>query len=273
MNMYFFLSFQTRNLKKNTVPETVGCGNMSVFNISPVNLAHEFTDLNKSYDDFDNKELELVTRQQSDCKEWFQARRHRLTASNFGKVIKRKSAPSEKFLTSLFNAKEISAAPLDYGKRHEKSAKAKYLEIYKERHFHECGLVVNKNFMFLGATPDGILCDNGQSGIVEIKCPYTARNMKLTDACDEIRDFYLDNDDGQLKLKKDHEYYAQIQGQLMITGCDFCEFIVFTQCDLHAERVQPDIAFMNEMLYKLSSFFRDFAKPFIDTCSQKCQSV
>ncbi|VDI62477.1 Hypothetical predicted protein [Mytilus galloprovincialis] len=146
--------------------------------MSPVNLPHEFTILNNDYADFDNQALELNTRQQSHCKEWFEARQYRLTSSNFGRVLKRKSAPSDKFLTSIFNSKQISAAPLDYGKRHEKSAKAKYLIEYKDRHYHECGLVVNKNFMFLGASPDGILCDNGQSGIVEIKCPYTARNMK-----------------------------------------------------------------------------------------------
>lgn len=251
-------------MKKNAVAESIGCGNMSVLNMSPVHLPHEFTILNNDYADFDNQALELNTRQQSHCKEWFEARQYRLTSSNFGRVLKRKSAPSDKFLTSIFNSKQISAAPLDYGKRHEKSAKAKYLIEYKDRHFHECGLVVNKNFMFLGASPDGILCDNGQSGIVEIKCPYTARNMKLIQASEEIRDFYLENDGGQLKLRKDHEYYAQIQGQLMITGCDFSEFIVFTQCDLHTERIIPDIVFMNDMLNTLASFFRDFAKPFIE---------
>ncbi|XP_013410058.1 uncharacterized protein LOC106173463 [Lingula anatina] len=31
----------------------------------------------------------------------------------------------------------------------------------------------------IGATPDRKLCDNGQTGIAEIKYPFTARNMKI----------------------------------------------------------------------------------------------
>ena len=89
----------------------------------------------------------------------------------------------------------------------------------------------------------------------------------LRKACEEVRDFYLDLDHDQLCLKKSHDYYAQIQGQLMITGCDFCEFIVFTQCDIHIERIQPDIPFMTEMLRKLSLFLKDHAKPFIRNLS------
>jgi hypothetical protein len=79
---------------------------------------------------------------------------NRLTASNFGKVINRKSAPSVKFLNNLFKIKNIYAPSLDYGKRHESVAKGKYLEKNRENHFHECGFVVNKSFSFLGATQE-----------------------------------------------------------------------------------------------------------------------
>ena len=107
-----------------------------------------------------------------------------------GRVINRKFAPFEKFLNSIFNSKPINAASLDYGKRHETCGKAKYLETYKGRHIHECGLVINPYFQFLGASPDGMPCDNGLTGIVEIKCPFTARNMNLVDACEDIKDFF-----------------------------------------------------------------------------------
>ena len=70
---------------------------------------------------------------------------------------------------------------IEYGKRHECNAKVKYLKTYPSRHFHECGLIINSEFEFLGATPDGKLCDG--SGIVEIKCPYSARNMTISEAC------------------------------------------------------------------------------------------
>ena len=142
------------------------------------------------------------TRQKANSNDWFNARKCRLTASNFGKILKRKSLPTDKFLNTLFNSKEISAPSLDYGKRHENIAKAKYLEVNKNCHFHECGLVVNKNFAFLGATPDGELCDNGECGTTEVKCPFTARHMKIVQACDEVRDFCLENNNGVIQLKK-----------------------------------------------------------------------
>ena len=56
-------------------------------------------------------------------------------------------------------------------------------------------------------------------------------------------------------------YYSQVQGQLMISGADYCEFIVFTQKDLHHENIEPDIPYMIEMLKRLSVFFREYASP------------
>lgn len=238
-----------------------------MFKPSPVDLPLIYANLNDGYEDMDFEKLEVATRAQSNCREWFEARESRLTASNFGKVLNRKSAPTDQFLKNLFCGKQIKAESLEYGKRHETNAKAKYLQIYNDRHFHECGFVVNKLFKFLGATPDGKLCDNGNSGVVEIKCPFSARNMTIQTACDEITNFYIETIDGKMRLRRDHEYYAQVQGQLMITGSDFCEFIVFTQCDLYTERILPDITFMKDMLDKLCVFFRDFATPFLKSLS------
>ncbi|WAR11714.1 hypothetical protein MAR_025894 [Mya arenaria] len=44
----------------------------------------------------------------------------------------------------------------------------------------------SNTFSFLGATSDAIVCDNGESGIVEIKCPYSARNMTIAETCNGI---------------------------------------------------------------------------------------
>jgi hypothetical protein len=50
----------------------------------------------------------------------------------------------------------------------------------------------------------------------------------------------LPNVKGKVQLKTRDDYYAQVQGQLMITGAEFCEFIVDTQCDMVVERIKPD---------------------------------
>ena len=246
--------------------DSKGCGHTSVHNPSPVKLPPEYQELN-SPEDIDVHQTEQNTRDQDNSDEWFEARKCRLTASNFGKVLKRKATPSEKFLSNLFcGKKSISAPSLDYGKRNESNAKAKYLETYPARHFHKCGLVINKEFCFLGATPDGIVCDDKRSGIAEVKCPYTARDYTVREASAKINNFCLEFDQTTqlLGLKKDHEYYAQVQGQLMITGTDFCDFIVYTKNDIHVNRILPDIPFMNLMLCKLAEFFKTYAKPFLD---------
>ena len=134
-----------------------GCSNPSVHNSPPIKLPTEFEDLNNGYKDIHPAAIEENTRAQSSSAEWFNARKCRLTASNFGRVLRRKSAPSKKFLRSIFCPKSFSAPSVDYGRRNESKAKSKYLKKYPSRHFHECGLVINKEFMFLGATPDAKL--------------------------------------------------------------------------------------------------------------------
>ena len=79
---------------------------------SPVTLPQEYRDLNIGYD-CDVQKLENTTRQQTNTKEWYEARKNRLTASNFGKVIHRKSVHSVKFLNNLFKIKDIYASSLD----------------------------------------------------------------------------------------------------------------------------------------------------------------
>lgn len=193
----------------------------------------------------------------------------RLIASNFGRVLRSKSATSEKFLKSIFCPKSFQAPPVDYGRRNEIKAKSKYLKKYPSRHFYECGLVINKNFIFLGTTPDPKLCDeDGKRAIAEIKCPYRARNWTLREACRK-HDFCLEiiEETDEISLKRNHEYYSQLQGQLMITGYDFCDFIVYivyTKKDMFEERIYPDINFMQPMLKNLSTFFKNSAKPFLD---------
>lgn len=254
--------FQTNNIKEVEPPMSDGCGNTDVFHPAPVPLPQEYMDLNMKYKDCDPIKIELHTREQSDSAQWYNERKNRLTASNFGKILQRKSTPNEKFLGSIFNIKKISAPSLEYGKTHEKDAKSKYLKDFPARHIHTCGLVINKEFAFLGATPDGKVCDNGHCGLIEIKCPYSARNMIIVEACNNVRDFFLCKNN-EITLKKNHAHYAQIQGQLMITGCAFCDFVVFTQKDIFVERIQPDLPFMTTMLEKLCVFFKTYAKPFL----------
>ncbi|XP_060589407.1 uncharacterized protein LOC132744663 [Ruditapes philippinarum] len=262
-----FLSYQTRNLKSMVPVTTNGCGNLCVTNSSQIRLPEKFQHLISHYTVTDPQTLEQCTRNQAMSETWHQARQNRLTASNFGDIMLRKSPPNEKLLSRLFStSKDIHAPSISYGKRNESKAKSKYLAQFPGRHIHECGFVVNNEFPFLGATPDGKLCDNGKVGIIEIKCPYSARDLTVADACCQLNNFFLHTDqNGQVVLKSNHAYYAQVQGQLMITGSSFCDFIVYcpNESDLFVQRVEPDVEFMTNMLNVLASFFEQYAHPFL----------
>ncbi|XP_076869631.1 uncharacterized protein LOC143519782 [Brachyhypopomus gauderio] len=45
---------------------------------------------------------------------------------------------------------------------------------------------------------------------------------------------------GTLQLKRHHNYYWQIQGQMLITGMDWCDFVVFAEEDMLVQRILKD---------------------------------
>ena len=73
----------------------------------------------------------------------------------------------------------------------------------------------------LGASPDAKVIDKGCSicfRLAEVKCPYTKFNVTPLDACSDP-DFFMEKvDDTHCRLKRDHAYYAQVQGQMGVTA-------------------------------------------------------
>ena len=43
-----------------------------------------------------------------------------------------------------------------------------------------------------------------------------------------------------MKLKKQHSYYWQVQGQLLITGMEWRDFVVFAEEDMVVQRIYKD---------------------------------
>ncbi|CAI6374568.1 unnamed protein product [Macrosiphum euphorbiae] len=86
-----------------------------------------------------------------------------------------------------------------------------------------CGLFTDNEYPYLAASPDGLIDDNT---IVEIKCPYTARDINSAKEAIEnkLLQYCIVNKEGNIKLKKEHPYFYQIIGQLRITGRNICFF-------------------------------------------------
>lgn len=61
--------------------------------------------------------------------------------------------------------------------------------------------------------------------------------------------------DKQCKLKENHMYYSQVQGQMGITGAMWCDFIVYTKVGLYVQRISFDPDFWNQLRQQLVSYF------------------
>lgn len=210
-------------------------------------------------------EIERETQGQANTTTWHEERRQRITASNFGRFMTRKVAVNEAFLTSVFRAKPFSSAATSYGSCNEKVAR----QLYSKKtnyHVHDCGLVINPAFPFLGASPDGKVCDDGNCGILEIKCPFSLRDKKLDDAVNSGgSNLFLERREGRLALKHSHVYWYQVQGQLLITNAQFCDFVTFTRCDLNIERIEPHPETQTLILQKLTDIYVKHVKPFLSS--------
>ena len=77
---------------------------------------------------------------------------------------------------------------------------------------YSTGLYINAKYPHLGASPDDIIvCDCHGKGYLEIKWPHKYHNSQKGWRYD--KDFPRD-ESGQ--IKKDHMYYAYVEGQLLI---------------------------------------------------------
>ena len=116
-----------------------------------------------------------------------------------------------------------------HGKINEKKALMAYKKLLKGKHVNlnveDAGLHVNSKYIFLGASPDGVItCDCHEPGLVEIKCPYKYRNGLS-------QGWYTDKNSpiNQTKcIKQSHSYFFQMQHQMLVTNKNYVDFFVWS---------------------------------------------
>ncbi|CAH2088145.1 unnamed protein product [Euphydryas editha] len=130
---------------------------------------------------FERSQIERSTILQRDSSEWLELRRNLLTASNFGKVIKRRPTTSASIIKTLLHKNNISqVGSIKHGVYNE--ATLNQLAIQEGVQISPCGLFIDSEIPFLAATPDGII---GNDTIVEIKCPLSAFKMSIKEAVEK----------------------------------------------------------------------------------------
>jgi hypothetical protein len=126
-----------------------------------------------------------------------------------------------------------------------------------------CGLHVNPRFPHLGATPDSVVnCSCCGKGLVEVKCPFKHREEH---PCSAIDPGYCLNQhqpgECDNKLKYNHRYFYQVQGQMGVCEADYCDFVSFTPKGIHVERILFDLEFFQQLVLKLESFYKKCILP------------
>ena len=219
--------------------------------------------------------VEEATRNQASCKLWHDLRNGRITSSRFSEIRRRRTGTNpENLVASLMGYKtdpQFLPAAIRWGRDNEVNARSAYEAYMKERgtevEVSACGLHLDGDYSYLGASSDGKIVDSNLdtlcTGCLEIKCPFQLQGQSVLDLTPhEIAQrfptkFCLSvGDDGSLHLKEGHAYYDQVMGEMAIIGVDWCDFVVFTPVGLFVERIVFDHDYWNTKLFPcLYEFF------------------
>lgn len=178
-------------------------------------------------------------------KEWFKARIGKLTGSNIGAAlgINPYKTPDDlirQMVRDYHGAEKEFTGNIatEYGQLHEPLALMDY-EMLTGNEVKECGFIVHPEFKWLGASPDGLV---DEEGVIEIKCPYGLRNKKGEDII--------------FKSAKDQpHYYAQMQIEMACTERSWCDFFQWSEGGKSLERVDLDEKWLSENLPVLDAFY------------------
>ena len=183
---------------------------------------------------------------------WFQVRIGKVTASRVADILaKTKSGYStsrDNYMAQLVcerltgqKAESFTNAAMQHGTETEPLARAAY-EALKDVLVDEVGFVPHPTIEMAGASPDGLV---GDDGLIEIKCPNTATHI-----------------DTLLSESVPTKYFTQMQFQMACTGREWCDFVSFDnrlpeELQLFVKRVPRDDTYIKLMESEIVQFIAE----------------
>ena len=174
--------------------------------------------------------------------------RNRPTASEFDKFITpvkgEYSASATKYaakivakMRGIYQETFVPSAAMDWGSEHEPNAKHAYTK-ETGRAVVDVGFVLPDKTDAYGCSPDGLVDDDGQ---IEVKCP-------------SAETLIVYHDKGEFPTA----YKPQVQGQLLITGREWCDFYVWHPLlTPFLIRVEPDLEYQEKIADGLLELLRE----------------
>lgn len=229
--------------------------------------------LTASLFNFKDKPRDLTGGVQSASDNWWMFRKILITASKVKYFSLKRT--DEQICTwikyHLWIDKNFDNVALQYGRDNEEVAKKKYTDFTSKKfgfQISDCGIWVNPKFPGIGASPDGLVTDgpNNTHGLLEIKCPKILEHLGPTDLhllTPRQRSSFCCAllNPKSMKLKRNHQYYFQIQTQMAITERKWCDFVIWTSKAYHVERIKYDANFIEPLLKHISNFHQNVLAP------------
>lgn len=157
--------------------------------------------------------------------EWYAIRLGKFTASDFHVMLGKSQTKTDKLYEIIFerlthntDQENFSTFAMERGKILEIEARKLY-SVINEKKVTETGFVEpdedNKYYGFVGASPDGLIDEDGG---LEIKCPLGKNFLQWTD---------LQEDGTRTVGYIKPEYKTQIEFNLMVTGRQYWDFCLY----------------------------------------------
>ena len=184
--------------------------------------------------------------------DWYAARCGKATASRFKDAIAalKSGAPAQAqrdYLTELVVERltqqpiqRFQNAAMTWGTEQEPAARAAY-ERVTGTSVEETGFIAH-DILLAGCSPDGLV---DWDGLVEIKCPWnTAVHIET------------------LLNGMPDEHMPQVQGQMWITGRQWCDFVSYdprmpAELQLHVQRINRDPAYVADLERRVTEFLAE----------------
>lgn len=186
--------------------------------------------------------------------EWFAARCGKVTASRIADVMAKTrngyGAGRKNYMAELVaerltgvKAQGFTNAAMMHGIETEPEARANY-EFMTNSEVTEVGFVYHPSIAMTGASPDGLV---GDEGLVEIKCPNTATHI-----------------DTLLGSNIDRKYVLQMHWQMICTQRKWCDFVSFdprmpVEMQLYIARVELDAELAEEITAEVGKFLSELS--------------
>ena len=184
--------------------------------------------------------------------EWFAIRIGKVTASRVADVIAKTksgySASRDNYMAQLVcerltgqKGESFTNAAMQHGTETEPLARLAY-EVSQNVLVDQVGFVPHPTIKMAGASPDGLVGDNG---LIEIKCPNTATHIETL-----------------LSESVPTKYYTQMQFQMACTEREWCDFVSFDnrlpqELQLFVKRVPRDSMYIRLMEDEIVQFITE----------------